>query len=186
MTEPLIHPGVYVEDVDELSFAGQLKNRDFLAILVLLVTSAIIFIANVVSNMGIVNYENQQWYGLSIGWFIVMALIVALLVSHMVYKPYKLDKRNGGHYVFWALIYFVIAQVLWAVACFHSQPEGGTVGLLGFILLAATVWLGWCCYNLDKSTIYIFILVLLWTFYLQAYAHDVNVHGWKTVKLRTL
>lgn len=187
-----IRPGLRVEPVYEqtleesLTFESQLRSNDFIAILVLLLGSAIVFIANVGSNMNVVDFENQNWFGLTVGWFIVLSIIMAVLVAHMVYKPYKIDKSNGKRYVMWAIIYFVIAQVFWAIATFHAQVDGGTAGIAGYLLLAATVWLGWVCYNLNKSTIYIFLILLIWTFYLQAYTYDVNVHGWIGVRLRTL
>ncbi|CAH6419710.1 Hypothetical protein HVR_LOCUS786 [uncultured virus] len=185
---PESRPGVMVESEPEhvdseniqkaLTLEEQIKSKEFGAILAVCLLGAGIFILSAASNSQIVDIEYIYGNGLSIGWFLVINIILAVATAHMVYRPYILDRANGKNIILWALILYVVAQIAWAVALFHSRINRGTAGVAIILFLAATVWLGWTCYHLDKGTIYIFLVLLFWCFYLQTYTSNVDAHPW--------
>lgn len=142
---------------------------------------AVVFMINAWSNITVVEIETIYGNGISIGWFLVITLLLAVLTAHMVYKPYILDTNNGRSVVMQALIMYIAAQIFWSLALFHSRVNRGTAGLAAVLLLAATVWLGWVCYHFVKDTIFIFLLLLIWCLYLQDYTYNVDAHPWTPI-----
>lgn len=166
-------------DADEyLTLDDEIQTREFISILVVNALGTIVFLANAYSNRGVIDYENQNFNGLSIGWFTTIAILGAILTSYMVYRPYLISRDQGSSVVFFALIFYLIALVFWSIALFHSQINQGAAGIAAVLLMAATVWLGWVCYHLYRPSVYVFLLILLWTFYLQYYTYQVESHDW--------
>ena len=91
----------------------------------------------------------------------------------MIYRPYIIDAENKSHSVLGALILYELAYMFWALTLFNSRISSAIAGLAGILLLIATVWLGWVCYHLYSTSIYFFILLLLWILYLQNYTLNV-------------
>lgn len=166
------------ETISALSFDEEIRSKQFGAILIICLAGAAIFMVNAWLNIRIVEIETTYGNGISIGWFLVITMLLAILTAHMVYKPYIIDRANGRSVVIQALIWYVFSQMFWSAVLFHSRSNRTTGGIAGFTLLATTIWLGWTCYNLNKESIYIFLLLLLWALYLQIYTYDVNSHPW--------
>lgn len=99
----------------------------------------------------------------------------------MVYKPYIVDTAHHSNIVLIAVILYELGLVFWSLSLFHSRINRGTAGVAGIALLATTVWLGWVCYHFYPDTIYIFLLLLLWSLYLQDYTFNVDAHPWTPI-----
>lgn len=164
-----------------LQFETELQSKEFLAILIFTLFGAIIFMLNASVNDAIVTIENRLANGLSMGWFLVINLIAAVLIAHMVYRPYIIERSLGRTTVMIALILYVLAEMFWSLVLFHSRINRGSADLAAVLLLAATVWLGWVCYQYSPNTIFIFILLLAWCFYLIDYTFSVDSHPWRAV-----
>lgn len=165
-----------------LTLQGQVENTNFLALLVFCLAGAIVFMINVYTNSEIVDVEIQHGSGITVTSFLIIAILAALLTAYMVYKPYMIDRANGGNIVLYALILYVVAQIFWSLTLFHSRLNRGIPELAGILFLAATVWLGWVCYNLAPDSVYIFLLLLAWCFYLIIYTYNVDSHPWKPIE----
>jgi hypothetical protein len=184
-------PGVLVEKVnsppesievqEKLKFNNQLSSHEFLVILTLVFVGVVAFMANALSNPEIVDIEARYGWGVPMVWLLVLVSIVGILTAQMVYQPYILDRANNRYVVITALVLFIFAQIFWSLALFHSRINRGTAGLAGVLLLAATVWLGWVCYHFVPQIIVIFLVLLAWTFYLQAYTYNVDAKPWNAV-----
>lgn len=158
-----------------------LTSKPFGAILVLCVLTAIGFLGSINANRNIVEIEQKASGGLSLPWFIVIGVIAAFLTALMVYKPYTIDTQNDSRVIINALLYFLIVQLFWSIALFHSRINRGTATFASTVMLAALVWLGWACYNLVPESVYIFLLLLAWCFYLIMYTYNVDAHPWRPV-----
>lgn len=161
--------------------AIDLTSKPFGAILVLCVITAIGFLGSINSNRNIVEIEQKASGGLSLPWFIVISVSAAFLTAFMVYKPYIVDSANDSRVIIHALLYFLIAQLFWSIALFHSRISRGTATFASTIMLAALVWLGWACYNLVPESVYVFLLLLAWCFYLIIYTYNVDAHPWRPI-----
>lgn len=168
---------------ETLTFDYELRSKEFLAILLFTLFGAIIFFLNARSNIEVVEIEQEFANGLSIGWFLVISLIIAVLLAHMVYKPYMVERAMGRNTILVAVIMYVVAEIAWSLTLFHTRINRGTAGIASILLLAATVWIGWICYQYFKETIFIFLLLLAWVFYLQDYTYNVDSHPWRAVPL---
>ncbi len=179
----------------KLRFDAQLSSVEFTALLVFTLIGAIIFIISALINPYIIIIENIRAGGINLYWFIAIELVLAVLTAHMVYKPYLIEKSyrkyddvpvesgfdRGDNYVMIALVLYVLMQIIWAVAMFHTRIEHGYAAVTIILYAITTVWLGWVCYHYDKSSIYIFIILLLWTFYLLLYTIDVTKRKWNPI-----
>jgi len=185
---PEDRPGVKVESVGEthvttisqqsLTIKDEVKNPIFAALLVWCLLGAAVFLYSAGSNIEIVNIEVNYGNGISYGWFFVITTLLAILTAHMVYRPYILDRINGSYIIMQAVIIYVVAQMFWGITLFHSRIHRGTAEVGSIFLIAGTVWLGWTCYHLVPESIYIFLLLLIWSFYLMNYTFNVDAHPW--------
>ena len=174
--EPAIDPD---EIQKALTIQSQLNSPIFGAILIFCLLGALVTIINIYDNQVIVNIEVQFGYGITVVWFLILSLLAAVLLAHMVYKPYIIDRANGSNAILYALIFYVVAEIVWSTSLFHSRVNRGVATLASVLLLATIVWLGWACYHLVKESIYIFLILLIWCFFLQDYTYNVNAHPWK-------
>jgi hypothetical protein len=166
-----------------LTLEGQLTSNIFGAILIFCLIGAFVFIINIYTNQEIVDVEVKYGYGFTVGWFFALSLLGAILLAHMVYKPYILDRANGSSVILYALIFYILAEIFWSTALFHSRINRGVATLAGIFLLAATVWIGWACYHFVKESVYIFLILLIWCFFLQEYTYNVDSHPWTGVPI---
>lgn len=189
---PTTFPGYKTPDVtlakdsgftETSNFNKQIKSSEFLALLAITMLGAIVLIANGFGNLQVVNFEVDNGYGLPIGWFLVISVILAVLTAHMCYKPYLLNRLQGRYTVTYAIIFYVVAQMFWSTSLFHSRINRGTAGIAIILYLVATLWLGWVCYQYNKASFYIFALLLAWVLYLQFYTFNVDAHPWIPVPL---
>ena len=164
-----------------LSFNNQLTNKYFLALLVITLIGAIMLILNAFTNYEIVEIEVYNSIGVTLTWYVIISILVAILTAHMLYKPYVLDSYANQKTVLYALIYYELAYVYWSTTLFKSRLERGQALVASVILLGTTIWLGWVCYHYDKNTIYIFLILLLYTLYLQLFTVYVAHNPWKAV-----
>ena len=164
-----------------LSFNSQLSNKYFLALLVITLIGAIMLILNAFTNYEIVEIEVYNSIGVTLTWYVIISILVAILTAHMLYKPYVLDSYANQKTVLYALIYYELAYVYWSTTLFKSRLERGQALVASVILLGTTIWLGWVCYHYDKNTIYIFLILLLYTLYLQLFTVYVAHNPWKAV-----
>ena len=164
-----------------LTFQEQIRSPIFGAILVFCLVGAFAFMASIFEHQTIVDIELKYGYGISTTWFFVLAILCAILVAYMVYKPYIISRAQGSTIVLYALIFYVLTQVAWSLVLFQSRVNRGVPGLAGVFLLATTVWLGWVCYHFAEESILIFFLLLAWCFYLQSYTYNVDAHPWRKV-----
>ena len=162
-----------------LLFNNQINNKYFISILILTIFGALIFIINAYTNKDIVEIEVYYDRGVTLVWYIILGIMFAILTAHMVYKPYILDSYNNGKKVLYALIFYELAYMYWSTTLFKSRVERGLALVASVFLVAATIWLGWVCYHYDKNTIYIFILLLLFSLYLQIFTIYVAHAPWK-------
>ena len=165
--------------LDELlKFKNQINNKYFMALLVICLIGALLLIFNAISNKEIVEIEVLNNDSITLIWYILISVIIAILTAHMVYKPYIIDSYLGKRKVLYALIYYELAYVYWATTLFKSRLNRGMALVAAIILLASTFWLGWVCYHIDNNSIYIFLLLLLYTIYLQNYTILVAHNPW--------
>lgn len=167
----------------QLTLEAQLRSRQFLAILIFAIFGAVIFWLNAFSNQEVVDIENEFSSGLSLGWFLVISFVLAIVVAHMVYKPYVIETSMGRNSVLIAFILYIIAQMFWSLVLFHTRINRGTAGLASILWLSATIWLGWTCYHYCPESIYPLILLLLWIFYIMDYTYNVDAKPWRSVPL---
>jgi hypothetical protein len=139
---------------------------------------AVVLIANIYSNSDIIDIEVQYGYSITVGWFVVLSLIIAVLSAHMTYKPYVIDRAGGNNVILYALIFYILTYIIWATTLFNSRTNRGVPGLASLFLLATTIWLGWSCYNLYPDTIYIFLILLAWSLFIIEYTFNVESHPW--------
>ena len=139
---------------------------------------AIFLIVNAFTNYEIVEIEVYNSIGVTLTWYVIISIIVAILTAHMLYKPYILDSYANQKTVLYALIYYELAYAYWSTTLFKSRLERGQALVASVILLGTTIWLGWVCYHFDNNSIFIFLLLLVWCFYLQYYTYNVNLHPW--------
>lgn len=178
---PLVEVDEHLEPSElqkALSLEAELQSPVFLAILVFVFLGAIAFILNIFFNVEVVNIESEFGNGIPASWFFIIIVILGILTAHMVYKPYIIDRSNGGSIVLYALVFYIIIQIVWSTALFNSRTRRGTATLTSVFLLATTVWLGWVCYHFVPDSIWIFLLLLFWCFYLQDYTYNVSAHPW--------
>jgi hypothetical protein len=142
---------------------------------------AIFLIVNAFTNYEIVEIEVYNSMGVTLTWYVVISIIVAILTAHMLYKPYILDSYANQKTVLYALIYYELAYAYWSTTLFKSRLERGLPLVASVILLGTTIWLGWVCYHYDKNTIYIFLILLLYTLYLQIFTIYVSHNPWTAV-----
>lgn len=166
-----------------LQLESQIQSKEFLALLIVALFGAVIFMLNASVNDAIVKLEHRFANGLSMGWFWVINLVIAVLIAHMVYRPYVIERSLNRSTVVIALILYVLAEMFWSLVLFHSRINRGTADMAAVLLLAATVWLGWVCYHYAKDTIFIFILLLGWCFYLIDYTFSVDSRPWVPVPI---
>lgn len=153
----------------------QINDRVFLALLVMCTFGGIVFIANAILNTDIIKIEDQYSGGLPVVLLCFIGILVSILVAFMIYVPFKNDKTST---TLVALVLYELAFIFWSTTLFHSRVDRGTSLLAGILFIVATIWLGWICYNLDKNTIYIFIVTLLWSLYVENYTLNVDAHPW--------
>jgi len=170
------------EKLEELLlFNNQLNNKYFKSLLIITLFGALIFIVNAYTNQEILDIEVYYDRGVTLVWYIIFGFICAILTAHMVYKPYILDSYNNGKKVLYALIFYELAYMYWATTLFKSRVERGLALVASVFLVAATIWLGWVCYHYDNNTIYIFIIILLFSLYLQVFTIYVAHAPWKQI-----
>lgn len=170
------------DDLDAaLTIQGQFQSQIFLAILVLCLAAAVVFMINVYTNSKIVEIEVEAGSGITVTSFLIIAVLAAFLTAYMAYKPYMIDRARGGNIVLYALILYFIFQIFWSLTLFHSRLNRGVPEIAAVIFLAATIWLGWVCYNIVPDSIYIFLLLLAWCFYLVIYTYNVDTHPWTPI-----
>lgn len=160
----------------------QFSSRDFLYILVFNILTAMILIINLSVNSEVVDIEQKHAYGLPLIWFIILTIITSLITAHMVYFPFVIDRELGNFTVIYALYLYLISQIFWSVTLFFTRTSRSTGAFASFLMLAALVWLGWVCYHYDRNSIYIFLILLIWTFYLQFYTLNVEAHPWLPIE----
>lgn len=160
-----------------------LLDKYFWALLALCVVGALIFIVNMVTNSDIVVVELSYGNGVSMVWFGVISLVLALLMTFMIFKPYKIDRNSGGNNVLFCLFFYLFAYIFWSTALFHSRVDRGLATTSGFLLLTATVWLGWVCYHFVEWSIFIFLILLAWCIFLQQYTANVDLHKWSSISI---
>lgn len=163
---------------EALTLHGEFTSLIFGAIFMIAAVGAIVFIANAFVGINVVNYMVEQGRGPSLGWLVLISLILALIVAHMAYRPYIMNRAHGNDQVLWALIFFTIAYMYWSTALFQSEFDR-SAGLVGTImLLASTVWLCWVCYHQFPDTVFFSLLLLAWVMYLQYYTFVVAYAPW--------
>jgi hypothetical protein len=172
------------ETVDHvLKFDAQVTNNNFFALLVLFLFGAFVFCAIIIDNQEVVQVEVDFGSGLTVAWFFVLSLIGALLAANMSYKPFIIETYTNkqSHIVFYAIILYVLTQTFWALSLFYSRVNRGLPTLMGIFYIAAAVWLTWVCYQFDNYNIYIGILIIIWTLFLETYTLSVASHPWTPV-----
>lgn len=158
------------------SIEEQLQSKEFLSLLIASLIAGAAFITNVYANRNIVTIEEKAAGGLSFQWFAIVIVIAAILTAFMVYKPYVIAKEAGSNVVLVAFIIFLLLQVFWSLSLFHSRIDRGVATLMSIFYLAATIWFGWVCYHFVKESIFIFLLLLIWTIYCVNYTFNVAAH----------
>ena len=165
---------------ERLSYGAEFTSPIFGSLLSLSLIGAGAFVANAFTNQSLIEIQETRGEGLNVWVFMILMVISAILVAHCCYRPYVIDTENKRQVVLLALFLYILAQAFWSTALFHSQIDRGTATFSLVFLLSATVWLTWVCYNLNKSTIFVSLLLLVWTLYLCQYTFMVNSHPWNS------
>lgn len=126
-------------------------TTEFFALLFLSLVSGAIFAANVVVNVPILEGKDPI---LPVWAFVLLIAISSILVSVMIYLPYILD--TNSNIMLQAYLFYLVAQIFWSFALFHSRVDIGTGGIALVLVLCALVWLGVCSYAYVKHSIWIF------------------------------
>ena len=158
-----------------MDLVRRFTDRTFWAILIMCLFGSIVFIANAVLNVKVVQLEQEYNNGLPIEWLCFLSVLVSLLLAVMVYNPIKCDKTT---IVLVALVLYQVAYIWWSTTLFHNKTNRSTAMLTGMGVIVAVLWLGWCSYNLDKNTIYFTLVVLAWALYLENYTFNIEAHPW--------
>lgn len=167
-----------VQDMPSLDWNTQIHSPIFGFLLIITLIGAILLLVNAWVNLQVVDIEVKYSHGITIWAFLAISIVLAILLAHMVYRPYLVDTANGKYNIITALFLYVLAQIFWSTTLFHSRINRGVAGIASIIWFASTVWLGWLCYHFFKDTIFIFMLLLIWNFYIQIYTLNVDAHPW--------
>lgn len=169
---------------DVLKFDTQITNSNFFALLVIFLFGAFVFSAIILDNEEVVQVEVNFGSGFTVIWFFILSFLAAVLAANMCYKPLMIERYiNKSHIVFYAVILYVLTQTFWALSLFYSRINRGLPTLMGIFYIAAAVWLAWVCYQFDNYNIYIGILIIIWTLFLETYTLSVASHPWTKVTL---
>lgn len=147
----------------------ELDSNIFRALLVWFLLGAGFVIFSMATNIKIINNQVQQGSQLTFTWFIIISIIMAILCAHMCYRPYLVDRNNKSSVTLYAIIFYVVIQIMWGLTLFHANINEGSAGVFAIGLISATVWLVWVCYHFFKDTIFIGILLILWSLFIQDY-----------------
>jgi tryptophan-rich sensory protein len=158
-----------------MNLIQRFKDKSFLAIFGLCLFGGLIFTVNAVTNVDVIKIEQQHANGLPVQWLCFLAILVSILVAIMTYIPYKRDKTRT---IFNALILYEVMFIFWSTTLFHTRSNRATATLTGMVFIVTTLWLGWACYHLDKNSIWMFIIALIWAVYMQNYTLGVDAHPW--------
>jgi hypothetical protein len=151
------------------TFQEELDSTFFKALLVWFLLGAGIVIFSMVTNINIINHELNKGGHINIVWFIILSVLMAVLGAHMSFRPYLVDRNNKSSVMLYAIILYVVFQILWGLALFHRDLNEGSAGIFGLAFISATVWLVWVCYHFFKDSIFIGILLILWSVFIQDY-----------------
>jgi hypothetical protein len=141
----------------------------FRALLVWFLLGAGFVIFSMATNLRIINHEVQRGSHITFSWFIIISLIMAVLGAHMSFRAYLVDRNNKSSVVLYAVIFYVLLQIMWGLTLFHMDINDGSAGIFSIGLISATVWLVWVCYHFFKDTIFIGILLIIWSLFIQDY-----------------
>lgn len=147
----------------------ELDSTIFKALVIWFLLGAGIVIFSMATNLRIIDHEVQKGSHLSFLWFIIISIIMALLGAHMAFRPYLIDRNRKSSVVLYALIIYVVLQIMWGLSLFHMDIHDGSAGVFALGFISATVWLVWVCYHFFKDTIFIGILLIIWAVFIQDY-----------------
>lgn len=151
------------------TFQEELDSTFFKALLVWFLLGAGVVIFSMATNLRIINNEINRGSQISFIWFIIISLIMAILGAHMTFRPYLIDRNNKSSVVLYAVIIYIILQIMWGLSLFHMDLNEGSAGVFALGFISATVWLVWVCYHFFKDTIFIGLLLILWALFIQDY-----------------
>jgi hypothetical protein len=151
------------------TFQEELDSTSFKALLVWFLLGAGVVIFSMATNLRIINHEVNKGSRLTFIWFIIISIIMAILGAHMTFRSYLVARNHKSSVVLYAVIIYVVLQIMWGLSLFHMDLNEGSAGIFAVGFISATVWLVWVCYHFFKDTIFIGLLLIIWSVFIQDY-----------------